>query len=132
MYNPKVSTEDYKEKFFYSGTTCYDFYGYYVDDAAGENPSPERAADAVTLDVAINGGQDIMLAKANQAVDVVGALTPVDPKYAYSAYSARRNVKPNLKFEHQLTQFTFHIVDGDYDSEIVENPDYTFENVICR
>ena len=84
--------------YFYNGTNdMYDFYGYYVGDAAGANPAPDETN--YTLDVTIDGQHDILLARAEGDA---GAET-------YSAKTARAGVKPNLAFEHQLSQFIFKV-----------------------
>ena len=89
--------------------TCYDFYGYYVDDAI---LGPVSVAEGnITYPVTISGSQDIMLAKADQATDIEGTEVNI-PDYAYSAFSARRGVVPNLEFKHQLSKFTFQIKAG--------------------
>lgn len=126
------------EYFYYEGTSTYDFFGYYVDDAymTGDNtpttPVPEvrsfnsDADSAFVLPIKINGGQDIMLAKAS-ASDAFNKVTDPDKqtywtdsegqstwkdKYAFSAYSARRKVIPYLVFEHQLAQIQFFVKSG--------------------
>ena len=89
--------------YFYNGTDDkYDFYGYYVDDAA----DPATVAADYTLPVTITGQQDILLAKAlgSEASDGVNPI--VD---AYSAKTARAGVVPNLQFEHQMSQFSFNV-----------------------
>lgn len=97
--------------YFYRGTTdTYDFYGYYVDDAATATPD-----DDYKLDVTINGQQDILLAKALGADAVikkeVEGQEPTTEKVngAYSAKTARTGVHPNLEFQHQLAQFNFNV-----------------------
>ena len=52
-----------------------------------------------------------MIAKADQTADIEGTEVK-DEKYAYSAYSARRNVQPNLVFTHELSRFVFKIKAG--------------------
>lgn len=110
--------------YYYQGTTTYDFFGYYVQDAyanAGPDtdPAPTISAenDAYNLDIVIDGTQDVMIAKA----DVASAVANVDPSnlgddwndgYAFSAYAARRGVHPILKFEHLLTQLSFLVESG--------------------
>ena len=106
---PKHMVGGVEESFYYKvDNTTFDFYGYYVDDAA--TAEPVVAADVISVPVTINGAQDIMLAKASQINDVKG--TAVDPSRAYSAYSARKGIKPVLKFEHQLARFNFFVVAG--------------------
>ena len=84
--------------YFYNGTDDqYDFYGYYVDDAA----DPATVAADYTLPVTITGQQDILLAKA------LGEDSGTDG--AYSAKTARASIVPNLQFEHQMSQFSFNV-----------------------
>lgn len=93
------------KKYFYNGTDDqYDFYGYYVDDAA----DPATVAANYTLPVTITGQQDILLAKA------LGEDSGTDG--AYSAKTARASIIPNLQFEHQMSQFSFKVRNcGSYD-----------------
>lgn len=107
VYEDKASSKPY----YYSGKTKYDFYGYYVDDAAGAAPAPVKETDRIYIPFTIDGGQDLMIAKADQGVDIAGSEI-TDPDLAYSAYSARRKVHPTLKFEHQLSRFVFDVIGG--------------------
>lgn len=117
------------EPFYYVGTNTYDFFGYYVDDAASpiEPVLSEVTQNVVTdsayvLPIVINGGQDIMLAKAdplyalNQAKEKNASFDATYPgfesSYAFSAYAARREVHPILQFEHQLAQLVFKVESG--------------------
>lgn len=115
------------EPFYYAENVKYDFFGYYVDDAAGANPTPavdasEGTVSKITLPVTINGTQDILLAKTDKEEDLINRQDTGKPIASvdrlYSSYSARRGVNPNLNFEHQLSRFVFSIkkggtVDGD-------------------
>ena len=114
------------EYFYYRGSTVYDFYGYYVDDAAQTAGDPDpvdvvptRNGGTITLQFTITGAQDIMLAKADPATDIADAVdataagaSDVTEATAYSAFAARRGVQPTLLFEHQLARFVFSIVPG--------------------
>lgn len=110
-------TAETLEPFFYTPEDCYDFYGYYVDDAAatygedGVTPVAVVEQNRIYVPFIIDGGQDLMIAKADQAADIEGTEVK-DEKYAYSAYSARRNVQPNLVFTHELSRFVFKIKAG--------------------
>ena len=99
---------------YYEGTKNYCFYGYYVDDIAHDKTALVCTADAITLGVSIDGQQDILLATTNEGNDIAAATVGSDfnPSRVYSAYSARRNVKPNLVFEHQLSKLTFKLKTG--------------------
>lgn len=118
------------EPFYYAEAAQYNFFGYYVDDAAGDytdpnaivNPAPtvtanEGIVSSITLDVKINGTQDILLAKTDKEDDLINKdpnnTKPIaSTNKLYSAYSARRGVNPNLNFEHQLSRFVFSIKKG--------------------
>ena len=87
--------------YFYNGTLDrYSFYGYYVDNAVTGTPAPN---DNFELDVTITGQQDILHAKAESDLN-----EPATGN-VWSAQSARKNSHPNLKFEHQLSQFSFEV-----------------------
>ena len=108
------------EYFYFQGSTVYDFYGYYVDDAAQTTPgtdnAPTRDGGTITLPITITGAQDIMLAKADPQADIDASEDPkkseVTAETAYSAFAARRGVQPTLEFNHQLARFTFNIKPG--------------------
>lgn len=113
---------DTQEFFFYRELYNYDFYAYFVDDAVVETeylnagmPQPKESEEDIELRVKIDGTQDILLAKTDRAADV--ADTGVDASRAYSSYSARRNVTPNLLFEHQLSRFNFKIKAGNQSTD---------------
>lgn len=104
-----------KEPYFYDEDRRYEFFGYFVDDAADAvdndgNPNPTQGENDITLGVTINGSQDIMLAHADKDAD--NEAYGLNPNRLYSAYSARRGVKPNLSFEHQLSRFNVYIRSG--------------------
>ncbi len=105
------------EPFYYGGNIVYDFYGYHIDDAYWDGaatsnvPVPVAEADRIYVPFKIDGGQDLMVAKADPDADILGTEV-IDARNAYSAYSARRGVEPNLVFKHQLARFTFEIVPG--------------------
>ena len=136
LYNPSAAAAG--EPFYY-GEGYYDFFGYYVDDAAVSRnvDSADDVADGtpvtvidednqrITLDVAIDGAQDILIARADSTADIALAKTSytgtINPGRVYSAYSARRSVVPNLQFKHQLSRFKFEIISG---SQIVADAVY--------
>ena len=99
------------QPYYYEGNKTYDFFGYYVDDLT---VTPQVAQDGILVPVVLTGAEDVMVATANPEVD--GASLE-NPRYAYSAYAARRGVQPTLKFEHQLVQFKFNIESGSAKAE---------------
>lgn len=113
-----IEVKNGDEPFYYSGTTTYDFFGYYVQNAAGDKPDPKinEAKDAYELPITIDGTQDIMTAVADPtyACDKAFSSRPDgwNDKYAFSAYAARRGVDPYLVFKHELTQLNFKVTSG--------------------
>ena len=96
--------------FFYNATRDrYDFYGYYVADAA---QIPASLTD-YKIDVTIDGTQDILLGLARPEKDILAdgvntdVVTSIDD--VYSAWSTRRGVIPKLEFSHALAQYKFEV-----------------------
>lgn len=110
------------------------FWAYRADDAAdmteGENPQPvvkytnangEEAASAdeatqVRIPFTIDGSQDLMIAVTNtEAAKEALMAEPYNLEadeaadYVYSAYAARRQVNPTMKFYHQLSRLQFKV-----------------------
>lgn len=126
----KDANADPKTYYYYpTNKETYDFYGYYVGTAfkettpgSDEKPNPVITVnEKISLPLFLDGSQDIMLAKADKDADVLapGVRELISPANAYSAYSARKDVKPNLKFEHQLSRFVFNVVAGNDEGEKV-------------
>ena len=123
LVQPASAGEYAGEYFYFQGSTVYDFYGYYVDDAVEGTPTPSRTDGTITLPITITGAQDIMLAKADPAVDIEASTDPnkgqVTSETAYSAFAARRGIQPTLEFQHQLARFTFNIVPGSASGDLI-------------
>lgn len=114
---------DAEKHVYYEGKDIYDFYGVHVDGAAadmsiaGAEPITFDAANGFVVDLTLDGTQDIMVAVPNKTKDITTAiegagasdLKPAegDEGKLYSAWSARRNVVPNLEFSHLLTGLNF-------------------------
>ena len=92
--------------FYGTGGQKYAFYGYYVDDAG--NGEVVKDANTISVPVKITGQQDLLIGKTTTPSDLKG-LTAAD---LYSAKSARKGIKPHLKFEHQLVRFDFILKNG--------------------
>ncbi len=118
--------------FYYDDQKKYDFYGYFVDNAAtiATGTNPEVTAEKITLkNITINGTQDIMWANTDKVADEAARDNRADKYVAlnqlYSDVSARRGVKPNLNFQHQLSRFVFNVKAAD---DIVANGAPTTQN----
>lgn len=111
-----------QEPYYYGIDNMYDFFGYYVDDACGETPTPEIGNGTLSLPFVIDGTQDLMLAATDKELDILAASlinggTEVNKNRLYSAYSARRQVRPTLRFQHQLSRFRFVVQSGNRESD---------------
>lgn len=84
----------------------YSFYGYYVGTALTPEAEVSYSEGVITVPVTINGTQDLMIGLTDKAKDLgtTPGLTEAD---LYSAKSARKEVHPNLVFEHMLVRFDF-------------------------
>ena len=123
---PSLETDKY-----YKDNVNYKFYGYYVDNIAHLDNNLTIEQNAVTLPVEITGYEDILLATTIEKNDYKAAQDNAqlegktfNTNRVYSAYSARRDVVPNLVFEHMLTRLDFVFKTGE---EV--NPDTRVEIV---
>lgn len=117
------------ESRYFPGSGSYDFWGYRLDDAATSPLTPaditydttDPAASTAKVNIAIDGSQDIMVGKAELKaadLDTDGKVIPgtgsaytehFSTDKVFSAYSARRNVNPQISFKHLLSRFTFEV-----------------------
>jgi hypothetical protein len=106
---------------YYPTAGAFDFWAYHVDesqDAVSEavisEPNEmtlENGSKALYVDVAIDGSQDIMVAKAVPSEENIAAVG--DENRIYSAYAARKSVQPILEFKHLLSRLQFNVLAGD-------------------
>ena len=114
-------------KYYPTTKTAFDFWGYRLDDAdvtaatdqegsataaAIENNKfvPYTSGDSLLIGFKIDGTQDIMAGKAVPTEDEITKCGGADN--IYSAFAARREVQPNIKFEHLLSRLNFQVLDG--------------------
>lgn len=105
-----TGTATYGVEQYYPNSGNFDFFAYHGDDAVTAAPALNDAETAYIVPVAIDGTQDLMIAKAAlNAADSI--LYEANAKYdytrIYSAYSARRGVQPRFTFKHLLSRFVF-------------------------
>lgn len=111
-----IRTDEYIK--YYPVQGSFDFWGFHLDDAYDPANEPQIVDNAdgtqsMVVPFVIDGSQDIMAAKAVPSLDDTLAVGAENADRMYSAYAARRNVQPNLKFEHLLTRLTFQVKGGD-------------------
>lgn len=110
-----VWTESDAELTYPTGKVIYDFYAYYIDDLVIPSSSVTRSADEICFPLTIDGSTDIMSGAAaldESALDASQFSADergLIKKYAFSAYTARRNVNPMLEFTHHLTRLRFEM-----------------------
>ena len=115
-------------KYYPTTKTAFDFWGYRLDDANKatgiENQEgtdskvevtngefvPYISGDSLLIGFKIDGTQDIMAGKAVPTEEDITKCGGEDN--IYSAFAARRDVQPNIKFEHLLSRLNFQVLDG--------------------
>ena len=114
-------------KYYPTTKTAFDFWGYRLDDAdvtaAGDQDGSATAAaiksgkfvpytseDSLLIGFQIDGTQDIMAGKAVPTEEEITKCGGEDN--IYSAFAARREVQPNIKFEHLLSRLNFQVLAG--------------------
>lgn len=114
-------------KYYPTTKTAFDFWGYRLDDANDTTATdqegsataaaiknnkfvPYISSDSLLIGFNIDGTQDIM---AGKAVPTEGDITKCGgEENIYSAFAARRDVQPNIKFEHLLSRLNFQVLAG--------------------
>lgn len=114
-------------KYYPTTKTAFDFWGYRLDDAdvtaeteregsatAAAIKSgkfvPYTSGDSLLIGFQIDGTQDIMAGKAVPTEEEINKCGGEDN--IYSAFAARRDVQPNIKFEHLLSRLNFQVLAG--------------------
>lgn len=98
----------------------YDFFAYYLDDMDVTNEQFHRNESNVTIDIEIDGSQDIMSSKAKLTKKQEEAIleksdfweTQTVIACSYSYYTAARGINPNFVFKHHLVKLDFKLVPG--------------------
>ena len=114
-------------KYYPTTKTAFDFWGYRLDDAdvtaEGDQDGSATAAaiksgrfvpytsgDSLLIGFNIDGTQDIMAGKAVPTEEEINKCG--GEENIYSAFAARKDVQPNIKFEHLLSRLNFQVLDG--------------------
>ncbi len=116
------------------GMTAYDFYAYYVDDFKVDENTIRRNDESISLDVEIDGSMDVMSSKATLRESQLDRadFTLEDrinvSRNVFSAYTANRNIHPELYFKHHLSRLTFEIYAGRESSTTTRIQDISIES----
>ena len=115
-------SETTKTLYYPAAQEPYTFYAYYIDTLVYNREmglAVSRTQDSIEIrNIKISGTQDLMHAVASEATDgQLGALTDPEEREkvretAFSAYSARRGVQPEMNFRHLLARLQFEIYPG--------------------
>ena len=114
-------------KYYPTTQTAFDFWGYRLDDANDTTATDQKGSataaaiennkfvpyingDSLLIGFKIDGTQDIMAGKAVPTGEEITKCGGADN--IYSAFAARRDVQPNIKFEHLLSRLNFQVLDG--------------------
>lgn len=114
-------------KYYPTTKTAFDFWGYRLDDADATTAAdqegsataaaiksnkfvPYTSGDSLLIGFNIDGTQDIMAGKAVPTEEEIEKCGGVDN--IYSAFAARRDVQPNIKFDHLLSRLNFQVLAG--------------------
>ena len=114
-------------KYYPTTQTAFDFWGYRLDDANDTTATDQKGSataaaiennkfvpyingDSLLIGFKIDGTQDIMAGKAVPTVEDIKKCG--GEENIYSAFAARRDVQPNIKFEHLLSRLNFQVLDG--------------------
>lgn len=97
-----------KNVVYFPRNGAYDFFGYHSDGAVTGSPAYTTVdgENVYAADYTIDGSQDLMYAKA-VLTDVQKGLLKDDANKAFSSYTARREIQPEMTFNHLLTRLTF-------------------------
>ncbi len=101
--------------YYPSGKATYDFCAYYIDNLRIPDSSVTRSGDFIRFPVTIDGSTDLMTGRAQFSDEMLDGmqLTEIEKgmirKYAFSSYTARRNINPVLEFRHHLTRLRFEM-----------------------
>lgn len=98
----------------------FDFFAYYLDDMEVTNEQFHRNGSNVTIDIEIDGSQDIMSSKAKLTKKQIESIlhkadaweTKKMEACSYSYYTASRGINPNFVFKHHLVKLDFKLVPG--------------------
>ena len=99
---------------YYPTAGKFDFVGYYLDGAEQDAVPAPTEEGPYTVNVTIDGSQDIMTASAVPSAEDLSQYTQqgIDVNRLFSAYSARKGIVPTLNFEHKLVRLVFNAKPG--------------------
>lgn len=114
-------------KYYPTTKTAFDFWGYRLDDADATTAAdqegsataaaiksnkfvPYTSGDSLLIGFNIDGTQDIMAGKAVPTEEEITKCGGEDN--IYSAFAARRDVQPNIKFDYLLSRLNFQVLAG--------------------
>ena len=106
----------------------YHFFAYNIDDARLLTNTVQRTKDSITLELEVDGTQDLIYSVARPAYteDELEHMSGEDFKsifekgidnYVYSTMLGHRNIHPNFRMKHSMVRFNFNMKQGDNAAE---------------
>lgn len=106
----------------------YHFFAYNIDDARMLSNTVQRTKDSITLELEVDGTQDLIYSVARPAYseDEMKQMSGEDFKsifergidnYVYSTMLGHRNIHPNFQMKHSMVRFNFNMKQGDNAAE---------------
>lgn len=109
-----IATPENNRVKYYPTQGAFDFWGYRLDRC--ETGAYTVSDDKIEIPFTMDGSQDIMVGKAEPSAEEIAACKKdggnPEPERIYSAFSARRNIQPNITFKHLLSRLTFSVIAG--------------------
>lgn len=101
---------------YYPTQGAYDFWAYRLDDCE-KLANYDTEDNKLYIDFVMDGSQDIMTAKAEPSAEQIEAAGGEEYKERFfSAWTARKDINPCLKFVHELTRLKFFVKGGNDDA----------------
>lgn len=98
------------------GAEPYDFFAYYLDDIPVRDSDYDRTDEGISIKVNIDGNNDLMAGRASLTEKQLQRFSADErarvQEYAYSYYTAIRDVTPTIVLNHQLVRLDFEIIPG--------------------
>lgn len=103
----KVRPEDGRKR-YYPAQGIFDFWGYRLDGCNTGETKADADSTMLMIPFKMDGSQDILVGKATPSPEEINSCP--QPERIYSAYAARRDIQPCIKFEHLLSRLEFSVM----------------------
>lgn len=98
------------------GAIPYNFFAYYLDDIDISDSDYIREEDRVAVSLEIDGNNDLLSGMAELTDSQINSFPaserPTLTEYAFSYYTAIRDVNPKFNLKHNLVRLDFELIPG--------------------